>query len=277
MNKVIQFLISRFNLLAFVSLQIVCFSLIFTNNPYQSSAYFNSSNAIVGKILELSSSTKTYLELKEVNEKLATENAKLLGIIAQNRLQKDGTFNVATDSAYGKRYHFKLAKVINNSTSNFKNYLTINKGTNDSLAPGMGVICSNGIVGKIKTCSKNFSTVISVLNKDNLVSSKLKNSNAIGSIQWEGIDFTKAKLRYIPRHLHIKKGDTIVTSEFNAIYPEGILIGFIQDINIKGDDNFFNIDVKLSTAFSSLDYVYVIKDQLKPQLDSLENSSSISK
>jgi len=248
--------------------------LIFSYSPYQSAAFFNSSNMMVGNVLEVSNNTKDYLILKEINDKLVLENAKLYKQLSANRLAKDFTFLEAVDSSYIKKYNFVAAKVINSSTSNFKNYLTINKGWADSLAPGMGVICNDGIVGKIKACSKNFSTITSILNKENLVSSKLKRNNALGTIKWEGIDAQKAKMLYVARHLVVKKGDTIVTSEQNSVYPEGEMVGIVNAIKIKGDENFYNIEVKLATDFSTLNYVYIVKNKLKFQLDSLESAST---
>ncbi len=274
MNKVIQFLLNRLNFICFLFFEVVCMWLIFSYSPYQSAAFFNSSNMMVGNVLEVSNNTKDYLILKEINDKLVLENAKLYKQLSANRLAKDFTFLEAVDSSYIKKYNFVAAKVINSSTSNFKNYLTINKGWADSLAPGMGVICNDGIVGKIKACSKNFSTITSILNKENLVSSKLKRNNALGTIKWEGIDAQKAKMLYVARHLVVKKGDTIVTSEQNSVYPEGEMVGIVNAIKIKGDENFYNIEVKLATDFSTLNYVYIVKNKLKFQLDSLESAST---
>ncbi|MFN0048350.1 MAG: rod shape-determining protein MreC [Cytophagales bacterium] len=274
MNKVIQFLVKRINFIAFLFFQIICFTLIFSNSPYQSSSFFNSSNEAVGNVLEVSNNTKEYLKLKDINEQLAVENAKLHFQLSKKYLNRDNDLTKSIDTTYTEKYKYVAAKVINNSTNNFKNYLTINKGWADSLAPGMGVICDRGIVGKVKACSKNYSTITSVLNRENMISSKLKNSNAIGSVRWDGINANIAKMLYVPRHLAIKKGDTIVTSEYNAVFPAGEMIGTVKEIKIKGDENFYNIEVKLSTDFNSISYVYIVRDKLKFQLDSLEGAST---
>lgn len=221
-------------------------------------------------ITSSSNSIREYVDLKTVNKDLANENARLKALLYKKILANDPSNISVADSSQIKKYNFITSKVINNSTNKFHNYLTINKGWADSIAPGMGVICPTGVVGKVKSCSKNFSTIVSLLHKDMLISSKLKSSNSIGTTHWEGMDPTKAMLVYIPRHIKVKKGDIVVTSEYNSVFPEGEMIGKLETIKVKGDDNFYNLTMKLSTDFSSLSYVYVVKNKLKIEQDSLE-------
>jgi rod shape-determining protein MreC len=210
------------------------------------------------------------MNLRDENEILAKENRDLKLKLGMKNLLKDPSYKISTDSTIIKKYNFIVAKVINNSTDKFHNYLTINKGWNDSITPGMGVICPTGVVGKVKSCSKYFATITSLLHKDMLISSKIKSSNAIGTTHWEGMDPTKAMLMYIPRHIKVNKGDVVLASEFNSVFPEGEMIGKVSDIKIMGDDNFYKLDIKLATDFSTLNYVYVIRNRLKFQQDSLE-------
>jgi rod shape-determining protein MreC len=134
----------------------------------------------------------------------------------------------------------------------------------------MGVICPQGVVGKVKSVSTNFATITSLLHKDMIVSSKLIRTGAVGSVRWEGINPSEVKLMYIPRHIGVKKGDTVVTSEYNSVFPEGQMLGVVKEIGIKGDENFYNITLAVSTDFTSISYVYVVKNQYKKEQDSLE-------
>ena len=270
MRKVLEFLIRNINLIIFLVLESLCFILIFTNNPYQSASFFNSSNELAGIVLEESNNVKEYLSLKKTNEDLARENARLRFLLTKKYIREDISFNPNGDTSYQDKYSFIPAKVINNSTDNVHNYLTINKGLVDSIKPGMGVVYPNGIVGKVKSCSRNFSTITSVLHTDMLISCKIKKINVTGSLRWEGIDPTRAKLMYVARHIKVAKGDTIITSEFNSVFPEGEMVGIIDEIKIKGDESFYNIVVKLSTDFTALNYVYVVNNKMAVQQDSLQ-------
>ena len=111
--------------------------------------------------------------------------------------------------------------------------------------------------------------MISVLHKDSRISTKIKKNNYIGSLIWEGYKADYATLKDIPKHVKLAVGDTLVTSSFSSIFPEGILIGVIDKFDSKPGD-FYLIDVKLSTDFSNLNYVYLVTNVLKEEQKKLE-------
>lgn len=255
----------------FLCLQVLALWLVVANNKYHNVYAFNTSNKTVGKILVFNNQVNEYLSLKDVNKTLALENAELKRIMLTGRIPVDSTLTKHTDSLYKNRYSIVVSKVINNSITESKNFLTINKGTSDSVEVDMGVIGPNGIVGKIKSCSDHFATVYSVLHTNNPVSAKLKKSNTEGSILWDGNDPSIVLLRNIPRHVKVAVNDTVVTSSYSDVFPEGVMIGKILDVKQRGEEAFFRIKVKLSTDFRSLGYVYVVNNTLRSEKDSLES------
>ena len=82
-----------------------------------------------------------------------------------------------------------------------------------------------------------------------------------------------ADLMYVPRHIKIFKGDTVVTSGYNAVLPENIPIGVIDDFWINENETFYHIKVKLATDFRTISYVYVIKNSFSAEKDSLEQAT----
>ena len=76
---------------------------------------------------------------------------------------------------------------------------------------------------------------------------------------------------FVPRHINLEQGDTIVTSGYNSIFPENILVGFIDEFSLVENASFYDIDVQLSNDFSKLAYVYVIKNPLKEEIINLES------
>jgi rod shape-determining protein MreC len=244
--------------------------LIFANNRYQNVYAFNTSNKWVAQSLAYRNQLNEYLSFGESNAQLAKENAELRKIIISGKIPIDSSISSKTDSTYLTRYSVIVSKVINNSITEDKNFITINKGKKDNVDVDMGIIGPNGIVGKVKSCSDHFSTVYSVLHTNNPISAKLKKSNTEGSIQWDGSDPNYVILKNIPRHIKIIANDTILTSSYSDVYPEGIMIGKIVDFKVKGDEAFYRIKVKLSTDFKSLGYVYVVNNILRQEKDSLE-------
>lgn len=272
MYRLLQLLHSYRAFLLLLFIELVCIWLLVSNNPYHSATYFHTSNILIGNIYKAKNNVSQYFELPGINENLAIENARLKELLSQSQVpiivdsKQDSLENTHIDY----NYEYLSAKVINNSTRFMHNFLTINKGRFNGIEPGMGVISARGIVGKVMSVSKNFATVSSLLNIDVFVSSYLKRNNTFCSINWDGSDKLKTKLLFVPKHIVLEKGDTVVTSGYNSVFPKGIRIGFIKDY--KENPSFYDIDVNLSNDFSNLAYVYVIKNPLKEERIELETA-----
>lgn len=255
----------------FLILEVVCAWLIIENNQYQGARFFNSSNGMVANLNNFSQGVREYFLLRKINNTLAEENAYLRSQLEQyNQLRyvaaKDSS---SIDSAIVKQFDFISAKVVSNTVHRFTNYLTINKGSIDSISPGMAVISPLGAVGKVKTVSRHYSVVTSILHKDVKVSVMLKRTGHFGSAQWDGRDPDYIKLEFVPRHVQPVVGDTIITSGFNSVYPEGVLVGVISEVKLRDEALFYDLRVKLSQDFRKLSYVEVVRSHLKHEQDSL--------
>ncbi|MCX2738342.1 rod shape-determining protein MreC [Pontibacter anaerobius] len=269
--------------LVFLLLEALSVFLIVRYNTYQGAAFFNSANRYVGQVLEFQSGITDYFRLTGINQALATENAALRQELMQYRqltltdstASLDTTYYTSSDTSRAYPYHLQAGRVINNSVRRMNNYLTISKGTADGVQPGMGVIAPSGVVGRVKTVSEHYATITSLLHSQMLISAKLVKDNTFGTIKWQGGDYRTALLDYIPLHVKPEKGDTIVTSGFNTVFPEGIMVGTISSIEQEPDKSFYTIGVKLSVDFAQLSYVYVVENMYKVERDTLEQNAGI--
>jgi rod shape-determining protein MreC len=256
----------------FLILEFICAWLIIGNNPYQGARFFNSSNGLVAGLNNVSQGVREYFLLRQINSTLAEENAFLRSKFEQlNQIQYVTTKPMLSDSTVVNQFDFVSAKVVSNTVNRFTNFLTINKGEADGIGPGMAVISSLGAIGKVRTVSKHYSVVTSILHIDVQVSVLLKRTGHFGTVQWDGINPDFVKLKYIPRHVEPVKGDTILTSGYNAIFPEGVMVGLVEEVKLS-DELFYDLKVKLSQDFRKLSYVEVVKNSMKPELDSLEQT-----
>jgi rod shape-determining protein MreC len=271
MEKLFMFIFQYRAFFTFLVLEIVCFALLVENNQYQGAAFFNSSNAIAAGINTNSQNFKDFLSLRETNSLLAEENALLKKKLEQrNQSLYSLTVREIEDPTLINRFDFVSTRVINNSVHLFKNHLTINKGSKDGIKPGMAVVSPLGIVGKVKIVSENFSVVASLLNIDVMTSVQLKRTSHFGTAQWNGRSPLHIDLLYIPRHVKPLVGDSIVTSGYNSVYPEGLFVGRIESVDLKDEALFYDLRVKLSQDFRALSYLAVIKSNLKAEQDSVE-------
>lgn len=255
----------------FLALEFFAFWLIVQNNQYQSTKFFNTSNRLAANIVGTTQGIREYFSLRKINEELANENAQLRTQLEQrNQSIPNLGLSEVLDSAIINRFDYVSAKVINNSVERFKNYITINKGGIDGIQAGMAVISASGAVGKVKSVSDHYAVLISLLNTDEFTSSVIKRTKHFGSINWDGRDPLFSQLNFIPRHANPVVGDTIVTSGFNAVFPEGILVGIIEEVSLGPEAQFYDIKVKLAQDFSRLAFVEVVRSTLKEEKDSLE-------
>lgn len=257
--------------ITFAFLEFLSGWLIVQNNQYHKAAFFNSSNAITARLLAVSHEVKSYFYLRKTNEDLANEIGNIREKLEQRKYILDSSAVNQFDTTF-LPYKFITAKVVNNSINFFNNYITINKGKHDGVEPGMGVIGHNGIVGKVKYVSSDFSVVTSILHSDFLISSKVNRKVNLCSTQWDGANPFFAKLLYVPRHIDLQVGDTVSTSGFNSIFPPDIMIGTISSVDLKTEALFYDAGLKLSTDFSTLTYVQIIMSSLRNEKDSLEST-----
>ena len=251
--------------------------LLFKNNAYQHHVYLTSANGIASWVYGGMSNITGYFHLRDINEDLQVRNAHLeMEVIDLKkqlndyRLRIDGDNTVAIADSVQHDFNIIMAHVINNSISKPFNYITINKGELDGVKPEMGVVDQNGVVGIVNVVGSHSARIISLLNPKFRLSCKLKDSNFFGSLVWDGIDPTVAVLEELPRHVTFQKGDTIVTSGYSAVFPEGLIVGTILNDRTENRENFFSLKVKLTSDFTQLSTVKVIENKNKDEIKSLE-------
>jgi rod shape-determining protein MreC len=275
MERLFIFLYAYRAFFTFLILEVLCAWLIIENNQYQSARFFNSSNSVVASLNNFSQGVREYFLLRNINSTLAEENAYLRSKLERYQqkqfsdARKGLLDSTRVDSVVLKQYDFISAKVVSNTVNRFTNFITINKGSADSISSGMAVISPLGAVGKVRTVSKHFSVVTSILHIDVRVSAILQRTGHFGSVRWDGQDPDYVKFDYIPRHVNPVKGDTVVTSGYNAVYPEGIMIGIIDEVSLRDEALFYDLKVKLSQDFRKLSFVEVVRNHLKHEQDSL--------
>ncbi len=273
MERLFYFLYQYRAFFTFLILETVALWLMVENNRYQGVVYFNTSSRVAASLLATSRNIRDYFGLQRTNYDLASENAELRTQLEQrNQSLFDLNMREHHDPGIVNRFSFISARVINNSTHQFKNFITLDKGSMDGVEPGMAVIDSKGVIGKVKAVSDHFTVVMSLLNVDAMVSAKLNNSGTFGTAHWDGIDPTQVELLYIPRHALPQPGDSVLTTGYSSIYPEGLMIGLVGEVTLKPDGQFYDIRVRLTPDFSRISFVQIVRSGLKSEQDSLEYS-----
>ena len=257
MSELLKFLVRFSSWFLFVVYLIAGFVLLFSGNPFQHHVYLTSANRISSGLYSTANSVSSYFFLKEINEDLQRRNSDLeleiyrLNDVIRHYREQAYADTMSVDSALS-RYHFVIAHVINNSINRAHNYITIDKGSLDGIMPEMGVMDQNGIVGIVNVVSDHTARLISVLNPYLRLSCKVKGHAQVGSLVWDGKDPSEAMLEELPKHSEFTPGDTIVTSGYSSVFPEGVPVGTVMSSTRDIEDNFYTLRVKLFTDFSTL-------------------------
>ena len=266
MRNLIDFLIRYSNFLIFLILEVVAFILIGTTHEYQQSSVWSSTNRIVASSNRIRSSIKEYFHLREENALLAEENAALKSQLMELQNSVEPLAERNTQYIYTHLdWEYIPAKVIDITTHKQHNYLTLNKGSRDGIEKDMGVVCADGLVGIVSAVAEKYSLVVPIIHTNISISTRLKSCGQIGGTQWDGRDYQYVHLTEIARHISINTNDTVVTSGLTSVFPEGILIGVIDDIELNPGDNYHSATIQLSTNYRALKYVQVLRNRNKEQ------------
>ena len=262
MQSIINSIVKNRNLIIYLILSFITFNFLYNNSTLHSNQLGKISTFLSATSSKLSSSLSSYFSLIEENEKLINENLKLKNIDAKYRL------NQIVDNSLDS---VSSAKVIVNSINKNKNIIIIDKGTLDGVNLESGVISPEGAVGIVKNVTKNYASIISLLNTDLKLNAVLQSSSTIGSISWDGINPKILKLNDIPLSSSLKVGDTVITGGMSFYFPKGILIGKIVNYDSNSLEGYYEIDVESFSDFSSLSNLYILNKGDYKEIKSLLN------
>lgn len=278
MNSIFQFLYKHLHWIVFFALEILCFVLLFSYNSFQGSVYLSTANNVSARVVSARSRVTNYFGLAEVNDRLATQNAALLqrveeleALVALQQLDSLSQTE-AVQRVHRTGYVITPAQIIDKSINRADNFMTLDRGTLDGVQPNMGVMSANGVVGVVYKCTEHYSLVMSLLNSKSSVSCKVQGSNDLGYLRWNGGDARYAMLHDLPRYSAVAIGDTIVTSGNSSFFPEGIMVGSVEELYPSSDGLSMTLKIALSAHFSQLERVFIMRKMDAEEMAALKES-----
>jgi rod shape-determining protein MreC len=267
MRNIFLFIRRYRTFLSFLFLQMVALYFLFTYNRFHRAKFLGVANEVTGRINTQYNKVEDYFTLREENKRVHRLNDSLLNLLPRNFVRKDTTVQIIQDSvAYDttgmyRRYFSRPAAVVYSTVNAQKNYIQINRGSNQGVKDNMAVVSSDGsVVGMVISTSPNFSQVMSLLHVQHRVNASLKNSKISGTVDWDGSNAQHLSLRGIPQDVKVGKGDTVLTSSYSFNFPPGYMIGTIDAIVKDKSTNFYVLRVKTAANFFNLQQVHVIEN-----------------
>jgi rod shape-determining protein MreC len=275
MQQIIFFIQKYKFFLFFLLLELIAIFLTINNHAFHKSKFVSSANSITGGLYQKVSNLSNYLNLKNQNTDLITENIRLKNQLEYYISKTDSIINteVIDTLVYNQKFDYQAAQIIKNDYHKKKNFITIDRGENSGVLSEMAVMNSKGVLGITETTSDNYARVQSILNINSKINARLKNSSHFGTLTWDGKDYNTVQLIDIPRQANLVIGDTIITGGKSSIFPEGILIGTVLNSNI-GNTASNSINIKLFNDMTNLRNVYVVKNLEKIEIQTLEENNN---
>lgn len=273
MNNLINFFYRFHSFFLFTFLEVAAIYMMVNYNDFHNKVYVNSSNVVSGYLTKRYDNISDYFHLRTINDSLASAYNEYLNRQPNAYYDHTTTSQIVEDTIHQKMYNYISAKIINNSTDSPNNTLTLNRGSRHGIQKDAGILCNGSIAGIVLTTSKNYSVAMSLLHRDARVNAKFKSKNGyFGTLVWKGTDPRVMTLENIPRHARIAVGDTIVTNNYSDIFPADIMIGTVLEHSLGEGSSYHDVDIKLSTDFSNIEYVNVVEYLMRDERRELEAS-----
>ena len=251
--------------------------LLVNNSEFQRSKYLSVFQEISGRVHSVSNSVESYLNLKTTNADLMQRIAALEENLQVYKNQLENITDQKQPDIIGidqNIFHYIHARVINKELFGPNNFFLLDKGSKHGITEDMGVVSINGIVGIVARVTTNYSRVILVLNPRCNPSCIIKNTKFPGSLLWDGKDPRYIHLSNLPSHTSYTIGDTIVTSGYSDIFPEGILVGVGEEDFIQKNEDYNSLKVRLFNDFSTLSEVFILWNPLQEERRLIEKGIS---
>jgi len=155
------------------------------------------------------------------------------------------------------------AEVIGSDATGLSRTLIIARGSDSGLKPGMAVVSSEGVVGKIIAASPHAARVLLIDDHNSALDAFDQRTRARGIVA--GVPDDGLTMKYVDRADDLKPGDQLVASGLDGIFPRGMLVGYVNSVRREGPGLFLNVDVSAAVNFRRLEEVLVITEQV-PQV-----------
>lgn len=272
MQRLLAFIENNLHFILFLVLQVACGILLFKLNPYQQAYFTNSSTELTANVNALSTNIKNYFGLSKKNIELQELFVDSVVPYSPNHqlIFMSDTF-VVKDSLKQALFSMLAAQVVYNSVNKADNVLVINKGSNNGIKKGSGVISATGIVGVVTAVGPNFSTVMSVLNTNFKVVPQINDQEFFTEMVWDNKSPYSLSINKINRLENVKVGDLVSTGRSSLIFPPNIPIGYVKSVQTIEGSQYFNTTITTATNFRNLHYVFVVNNNYTEEIESLLN------
>ena len=274
MRNLINLIIRNHRLVIFCILEVIALNWLVNTHSIHSSRmssvgikYANSWTDMLGQI-------HTYRSVQDQNKALNDENARLRTEL--HRLKKHVPIrhrSSITSSLDTNIWHSTPAEIVRTSTHMSNNLLVANRGYNDGVIKGSGMLENGHLAGKVVEVTEHESLVFPIIHRNIEWSVRIGDEGSVGRLVWDGADLKTAKVVDIAKSSLVLPGDEVFTTGFQGLFPADILVGKVNKVAVTEADDFKTVIVKLGVDYNSIRFVEFLTDKRITRSDSLINTA----
>jgi rod shape-determining protein MreC len=149
------------------------------------------------------------------------------------------------------------AEVIAYQPDNYRQFLTIKRGSRDGIKAGQAVVAEGFLIGRVSEVMPGSAKVFLIINPDFKVNGLAQETRASGTVRGQlGAGLVMDK---IPQGEQVKPGDNIVTSGLGGQFPKGLLIGQVEAVDQSENAIFQSAQLATGVKFNKLELVFVVE------------------
>lgn len=148
------------------------------------------------------------------------------------------------------------ARVVGRPVSSWEGVITIDRGSDDGVRPGMPVVAAQGLVGQVAGVSASAATVRLLTDQQSGVASMVQSSRALGVVR--GSVTGALSLDFLDRAELPQVGDVVITSGLGGVYPSGIVVGDIVSVDDRRGELYPRIAVTSRVPVDRIEEVLIL-------------------
>jgi len=256
-----------------------CVSLVLTSWSARNSAVARVGSTVAGEVLypfrsvsaavfgRLADAWSGYVALtgvqdenRRLHERLAVleaDNARLLELRGEHE-----RLRAILNMSEGRNLRGVGARVIGRSATSWTQTIDLDQGSGVGIAAGQAVIAGAGLVGQVIAAGPHTAQVLLITDHSSGVDALIQNTRARGIV--EGVGEFLCRWRFVLVEDQVKIGDQVVTSGLDGVYPKGLVVGVVTDLERSEAGLFRNIALTPAVDLARLENVFVVTGAAPP-------------
>jgi rod shape-determining protein MreC len=213
-----------------------------------------------------------YFRALEENNELRRRNIELSSEVARSRAARlrNRELERLLDMRDTSKAALLPARIVTKDIAQQENFLTLDVGRADSVAPDMPVVHETGIVGTVVLVSEHYARVMSFLNTKFRVPAEIQPLGAEGIVRWDGEAINRLVMEHVVKTEPVEAGQSVVTSGHSGVFPPGRRIGTVDSVAARPGRNELLVYLRPAVSLYAIKHAFVLQRHADPERQALE-------